>query len=170
VKRFLRRVAPPTPRATLRLEVDPGDEAQVGFGFGGLYRDPESDRVRRAWAFVMTLSCSRHQYAELAFDQSLATWLRLHRAAFEFFRRRAPSHRARQSPCRDRPRCALPLEAVVGDIVRFPPYAGFALTLPVTLVWTWPSASRLETASHQGFALPAHVREALAVNPRAIGV
>jgi hypothetical protein len=30
----------------------------------------------------------------------------------------------------------LPLEAVVGDIVRFPPYAGFALTLPVTLVWT----------------------------------
>jgi transposase len=85
VKRFLRRVAPPTPRATLRLEVDPGAEAQVDFGFGGLYRDPEHDRLRRAWAFVMTLSCSRHQYAELAFDQSLATWLRLHRAAFEFF-------------------------------------------------------------------------------------
>jgi transposase len=85
VKRFLRRVAPPTPRATLRLEVDPGEEAQVDFGFGGLYRDPESDRLRRGWAFVMTLSCSRHQYAELAFDQSLATWLRLHRAAFEFF-------------------------------------------------------------------------------------
>jgi transposase len=85
VKRFLRRVAPPTPRATLRLEVDPGDEAQVDFGFGGLYRDPESDRLRRAWAFVMTLSCSRHQYAELVFDQSLATWLRLHRAAFDFF-------------------------------------------------------------------------------------
>jgi transposase len=85
VKRFLRRVAPPTPRATLRLEVDPGEEAQVDFGFGGLYRDPESDRLRRAWAFVMTLSCSRHQYAELAFDQRLATWLRLHRAAFEFF-------------------------------------------------------------------------------------
>ena len=33
----------------------------------------------------MTLSCSRHQYAELVFDQSVATWLRLHRAAFEFF-------------------------------------------------------------------------------------
>ena len=36
IKRFLRRVAPPTPRATLRLEVDPGDEAQVDFGYGGL--------------------------------------------------------------------------------------------------------------------------------------
>ena len=85
LKRFLRRVAPPTPRATLRLEVDPGEEAQVDFGFGGLFRDPERDRRRRAWAFVMTLSCSRHQYAELVFDQSVATWLRLHRAAFEFF-------------------------------------------------------------------------------------
>ena len=35
LKRFLRRVAPPTPRATLRLEVDPGAEAQVDFGYGG---------------------------------------------------------------------------------------------------------------------------------------
>ena len=85
IKRFLRRVAPPTPRATLRLEVDPGEEAQVDFGFGGVYRDPESDRLRRAWVFVMTLSCSRYQYAERVFDQSVATWLRLHRAAFEFF-------------------------------------------------------------------------------------
>jgi hypothetical protein len=33
----------------------------------------------------MTLSYSRHQYAELVFDQTVATWLRLHRAAFEFF-------------------------------------------------------------------------------------
>jgi hypothetical protein len=47
--------------------------------------DPESGRVRRAWVFVMTLSCSRHQYAELVFDQTVETWLRLHRAAFEFF-------------------------------------------------------------------------------------
>jgi transposase len=57
----------------------------VDFGFGGVYRDPESDRLRRAWAFVRTLSCSRHQYAELVFDQRVVTWLRLHRAAFEFF-------------------------------------------------------------------------------------
>src|SRR5438132_4121243 len=27
-------------------------------------------RVRRAWVFVMTLSCSRHQYAELVFEQT----------------------------------------------------------------------------------------------------
>src|SRR6266851_3686878 len=33
IKRFLRRVTRPTPRATLRLEVDPGEEAQVDYGF-----------------------------------------------------------------------------------------------------------------------------------------
>src|SRR4029453_8691362 len=82
---FLRRLAPARSRATLRLEVEPGEEAQVDFGFAGQFLDPESDRVRRAWVFVMTLSCSRHQYAELVFDQTIETWLRLHRAAFEFF-------------------------------------------------------------------------------------
>jgi transposase len=85
VKRFLRRLAPPEVRATIRLEVDPGEEAQVDFGFGGLFLDPERGQVRRAWTFVMTLSYSRHQYAELVFDQTIAMWLRLHRAAFEFF-------------------------------------------------------------------------------------
>jgi transposase len=84
VKRFLRQLAPGA-QATLRLEVEPGAEAQVDFGFAGPFLDPDSGRVRRAWAFVMTLSYSRHQYAELVFDQTVATWLRLHRAAFEFF-------------------------------------------------------------------------------------
>jgi transposase len=85
VKRFLRRLAPGRRRATLRLEVEPGEEAQVDFGYAGQFLEPESGRVRRAWVFVMTLSYSRHQYAELVFDQTIATWGRLHRAAFEFF-------------------------------------------------------------------------------------
>ncbi len=41
--------------------------------------------MRRDWVFVLTLSFSRHQYAELVFDQTIETWVRLHRAAFEFF-------------------------------------------------------------------------------------
>ena len=85
LKRFLRRLDPGAPRVTLRLEVEPGTEAQVDFGFAGQLLDPEHDRVRRAWVFVMTLSCSRHQYAEIVFDQTIDTWLRLHRAAFDFF-------------------------------------------------------------------------------------
>jgi len=85
VKRFLRRLEPPTPRATIRVETGPGEEAQVDFGSAGLLFDPDGDRLRRAWAFVMTLSFSRHQYVEFVFDQTVATWCRCHRAAFEFF-------------------------------------------------------------------------------------
>jgi hypothetical protein len=107
VKRFLRRLVPPEVRATLRLEVDPGTEAQVDFGYGGQFVDPDGGDLRRAWVFVMTLSCSRHQYAELVFDQTLATWVRLHRAAFEFFGGVPPARRPRQSAGRDRPRGAV---------------------------------------------------------------
>lgn len=52
VKRFLRRLDPPESRATVRLEVAPGEEAQGDFGSAGQFRDPDLGRLRRAWAFV----------------------------------------------------------------------------------------------------------------------
>jgi hypothetical protein len=61
VKRFVRRLDPPGPRATVRLEVEPGAEAQVDFGTAGWLFDPELDRLRRVWAFVMTVSTGRHR-------------------------------------------------------------------------------------------------------------
>ncbi len=85
VKRFLRRLEPATPRATVRVETAPGEEAQVDFGAAGQFFDPDQGRLRRAWAFVMTLAFSRHQYVECVFDQTVATWCRCHRAAFEWF-------------------------------------------------------------------------------------
>jgi hypothetical protein len=63
----------------------PGEEAQVDFGSAGTLLDPTGRRPRRAWVFVMTLSYSRHQYAELVFDQNIGTWLACHRHAFEWF-------------------------------------------------------------------------------------
>ncbi len=85
VKRFLRRLEPAAPRATVRIETPPGHEAQVDFGPAGLLFDPDAGRCRKAWAFVMTLSYSRHEYVEFVFDQTVATWCRCHRAAFEWF-------------------------------------------------------------------------------------
>lgn len=85
VYRFVRRERPPGPTATVRVECQPGEEAQVDFGYAGYMWDPEKDKRRRSWAFVMTLSWSRHQYVEFVFDQKLATWLRLHRNALAFF-------------------------------------------------------------------------------------
>ena len=56
VYRFVRHLEPRTPDACVRVEREPAEEAQVDFGCAGLLRDPESDTLRKAWAFVMTLS------------------------------------------------------------------------------------------------------------------
>lgn len=85
VYRFVRTLEPQAPDATVRVERKPGEEAQVDFGYGGRMIDPTTGQARKTWAFVMTLSWSRHQYVEFVFDQKVATWLLLHRHAFEFF-------------------------------------------------------------------------------------
>jgi len=82
VRRFVRQIKPRPKEATVRVERQPGEEAQVDFGYAGRMTDPETDDLRRTWAFVMTLSWSRHQYVEFVFDQKVETWLRLHRNAF----------------------------------------------------------------------------------------
>lgn len=45
----------------------------------------ESGQLLKTWVFVMTLSWSRHQYAEVVFDQTVETLLACHRRAFEWF-------------------------------------------------------------------------------------
>ncbi len=85
VRRFVHRLRPTQPRVVLRVETDPGEQAQVDFGPVGKLFDPERDRLRTAYAFVMTLSFSRHQYAELVFDQTTPTWIALHRRALDSF-------------------------------------------------------------------------------------
>ena len=72
------------PDVTVRLDFEPGEAVQVDFGAGPLLKHPDG-RVRRTWAFVMTLAYSRHQYLEFVWDQTVATWLGCHRRAFEWF-------------------------------------------------------------------------------------
>lgn len=85
VQRHILRHGAAVPEGFVRVEVPPGAEAQVDFGYVGLYLDPATGQMRKTWVFVMTLSHSRHQYAELVFDQSVATWLACHVRAFEWF-------------------------------------------------------------------------------------
>jgi transposase len=85
VYRFVRNLEPFEPDVTVRVETRPGEEAQVDFGFAGWMIDPDTGELRKTWAFVMTLSWSRHQYVEFVFDQKVETWLRCHRNAFAFF-------------------------------------------------------------------------------------
>ena len=83
VRRFVHRLRPPKPEAVVRVHASPGEEAQVDFGSVGQLYDPVEGKARTAYVFVATLSYSRHQYAELVFDQKVPTWIALHRHAFE---------------------------------------------------------------------------------------
>ena len=73
------------PEATVHLETEPGEEAQVDFGYVGRMRDPESGKDRKTWCFVMTLSHSRHRFVRFVFRQDSPTWIDCHIRAFEFF-------------------------------------------------------------------------------------
>ena len=85
ILRFINKLEDKNPEAFIRIEVAPGKQAQVDFGYAGQMFDPVEKRLRRAWGFVMILSHSRHQFAKFVFDQKVETWLSLHREAFEFF-------------------------------------------------------------------------------------
>lgn len=85
LRRFVARLRPKTADVTVRVQTAPGEEAQVDFGSAGRFVDPKDGVLRTAYVFVMTLSFSRHQYAELVMDQKIATWVGLHRRAFASF-------------------------------------------------------------------------------------
>ena len=68
-----------------RPEIDPGDEAQIDFGYLGSWLDPALGRVRRVWAFVMVLACSRHMFVRPVFRMDQQAWTEAHVGAFEFF-------------------------------------------------------------------------------------
>jgi transposase len=85
IRRYVHRVYPHPPEAVVRVHTAPGEELQVDFGSVGPLYDPVQGCRRPAYVFVATLCYSRHQYAELVFDQKTPTWIALHRRAFESF-------------------------------------------------------------------------------------
>ncbi len=89
VKRLLRTIRrsqpPDETQVVIPVENEPGEIAQVDFGYAGLVVDPTTREARKAWVFVMTLGFSRMFFARVVFDQTVATWMDLHVRAFEFF-------------------------------------------------------------------------------------
>ncbi|HVA89555.1 MAG TPA: DDE-type integrase/transposase/recombinase, partial [Chloroflexota bacterium] len=74
------------PRATVRLgDPRPGLEAQVDFFYAGLWEDQQAARRRRLYAFLMTLSHSRHQFLYPVLAEDGQAWLAGHVAAFRYF-------------------------------------------------------------------------------------
>ena len=85
VRRFVHQLEKGEGEAFIRVHTEPGEVLQVDFGAVGQLYDPASQRLRTAYVFVATLGYSRHQYAELVFDQKVATWIGLHKRAFAYF-------------------------------------------------------------------------------------
>ena len=113
VRRMLAQIhASAPPATTVRLSFAPGEAAQLDFGAGPFLFDAERQQMRRAWAFVMTLCFSRHQYVEFVFDQTVPTWLGLHRRAFEWF------GRVPRRLIIDNPKCAITRACVRDPMVQ----------------------------------------------------
>ncbi len=85
VRRFARKLDPGPVGRTIRLHFEPGEAAQVDFGSGSKLADPVTGELSTTWFFVMTLCWSRHQYAEIVWDQKVPIWLGCHQRAFRFF-------------------------------------------------------------------------------------
>lgn len=83
VLRFVQKLR--QPEAFVPVHYQPGEAAQVDFGSGPILPDSLTGKPRCTHIFVMTLAFSRHMYAEIVWDQKVATWLRCHRNAFAFF-------------------------------------------------------------------------------------
>lgn len=69
----------------IRFHTEPGEEAQVDFGYVGLGFDSENKR-RKTWVFNMRLSYSRLDYYERVFDQKVETFIQCHINAFKYFK------------------------------------------------------------------------------------
>lgn len=86
-KRFVRAnqitLSPHT--STCRIEVAPGSEVQVDYAKMGLLFDPLTQKNRTVFAFIATLSCSRHKYVEFVYKQDQQSFVASHVHMFESF-------------------------------------------------------------------------------------
>jgi len=85
LRRYIRKHIPSLPSSTVHLQTIPGNQAQVDFGYVGLMKDPVSQKMRKAYAFIMILSHSRHRFVRFVFKQDSQSWIDCHIRAFHFF-------------------------------------------------------------------------------------
>lgn len=76
VKRYVRRLRQAQPDRVWRVEVEPGEEAQVDFGTGAWVIDPDTGSRRRPWVLRVILSFSRKAYSEAFYGQSTELFIR----------------------------------------------------------------------------------------------
>lgn len=83
VRDYIRKLKDDPQKAYMVIDTLPGEESQVGFGYIGTLN--LSNKRKKAWVFVMTLSYSRYMFVEIVFDQSVKTFIQCHVDAFRYF-------------------------------------------------------------------------------------
>jgi transposase len=73
-----------SPKATVRFETPPGEQAQVDWAEVGYFLDEAGIR-RKIYAFIMVLSYSRMLFIEFVTDISTETLIACHQKAFAYF-------------------------------------------------------------------------------------
>lgn len=81
---FIRRQFPKHKEAYVVQQTQPAEEAEVDFGYLGKIQTGDGT-IKKIWGFVMVLCYCRYAFYGIAFDQSVATFIALHTAAFSFF-------------------------------------------------------------------------------------
>jgi transposase len=72
-------------RITVRVaDVGPGELAEVDYGRLGIVYDADSGRRRVAWALLVTLGHSRHQYLHVGFNQTIPEFIGALEDAWEY--------------------------------------------------------------------------------------
>jgi transposase len=83
VRRYIKANFKTIKDSTIRLLTIAGEQAQVDYSYVGKIRD--GVKMRKCYAFVMTLSHSRYRFVKFVFRQDSNTWIDCHIQAFEFF-------------------------------------------------------------------------------------
>ncbi|MCL0049039.1 IS21 family transposase [Dehalococcoidia bacterium] len=74
------------PRITVRRsDPPPGEEAQIDFGYLGMWQDPLTGKRHKLWAFALILSFSRHMFVRVVARMDQREWLMCHILVFDFF-------------------------------------------------------------------------------------
>lgn len=84
VRRYVAKLRSVHPLPFRRMEVGPGEEAQIDFGTGAPIIDQDGRR-RRTWVIRVVLSHSRKAYSEVVFRQSTDNFIRCLENAFVHF-------------------------------------------------------------------------------------
>jgi len=86
-KRFVRKhsLAVSPQKVTCRIEVEAGQEIQIDYAKVGLLYDPLTGKRRTVYAFIATLSHSRHKFVEFVYKQHQQSFIASHIRMFDYF-------------------------------------------------------------------------------------